>query len=163
MNTRMYRLPVGVDCLSNQGKVRISGPCGVVVFDSSSKLYRKGNILIFLPELTKYYSSIFTQAVLGVVLGYTIELNLKGIGYRVSKEKGELILHLGYSHSIILEIPKEITVTLDKKIFSLMSANYGLLQNFATKIRSYRLPDSYKGAGVLYNNEIVNCKQGKKN
>ena len=44
-----------------------------------------------------------------------------------------------------------------------MSANYGLLQNFATIIRSYRLPDSYKGAGVLYDNEIVICKQGKKN
>ena len=77
------------------------------------------------------------------------------IGYRVSKEKGKLIFHLGYSHSIILEIPKEITVKFDKKIFSLMSANYGLLQNFATIIRSYRLPDSYKGAGVLYDNEII--------
>ena len=163
MNTRMYRLPIGVDCSSNQGKVRISGPCGIVIFNSSSKLYRKGNILFFLPDLTQYHSSIFTQAVLGVILGYTIELNLKGIGYRVSKEKGKLIFYLGYSHSIILEIPKEITVKFDKKIFSLMSANYGLLQNFATIIRTYRLPDSYKGAGILYDNEIVICKQGKKN
>ena len=58
-----------------------------------------------------------------------------------TKEKGKLIFHLGYSHSIILEIPKEITVKFDKNIFSLMPANYGLLQNFATIIRSYRLPD----------------------
>ena len=79
MNTRMYRLPIGVDCSSNQGKVRISGPCGIVIFNSSSKLSRKGNILIFLPDLTQYHSSIFTQAVLGVILGYTIELNLKAV------------------------------------------------------------------------------------
>ena len=43
MKTRMYRLPIRVDCSSNQGKVRISGPCGIVTFNSSSKLYRKGN------------------------------------------------------------------------------------------------------------------------
>ena len=104
MNTRMYRLPIGVDCSSNQGKVRISGPCGIVIFYSSSKLYRKGNILVFLPDLTQYHSSIFTQAVLGVILGYTIELNLEGIGYRVSKEKGKLIFHLGYSHFVIKDI-----------------------------------------------------------
>ena len=78
-------------------------------------------------------------------------------------KKGKLIFHLGYSHSFILEIPKEITVKfIDNKIFSLMSANFCLLQNFATTIRSCRLPDSYKGAGVLYDNEIVICKQGKK-
>ena len=50
---------------------------------------------------------------------------------------------------IVLEMPKEITVKFDK-IFSLMSANYGLLLNLATIIRSYRLPDSYKEAGQAY-------------
>lgn len=155
MITPLYRLPIGVNCSSNHGKVCISGARGVVTFDSSSKLYRKGNMVVFLPNLTPYYSSIFTQAVLGVILGYTIELNLKGIGYRVNEENDRLIFYLGYSHSISLKIPKDISVKFNKKVLFLMSANYGLLQKFVTTIRRYRFPDSYKGAGVLYANETL--------
>ena len=56
-------------------------------------------------------------------------------------------------------MPKEMTL---KFAFSLMPASYSILQNFARIIRIYRLPDSNKGADVLYDNEIVICKQGKK-
>ena len=163
MITPIYRLPIGVNCLSNNGKVYVSGPRGVVVFDSASKIYRRENTIVFLPYLTLYYSSIFTQAVLGVVLGYTIELILKGIGYRVYKDSDNLIFSLGFSHSISIGIPKGVSVRFNKKTFSLMSANFGLLQNFATTIRAYRFPDVYKGAGVVYLNEMVICKEGKKN
>ena len=99
---------------------------------------------------------------LGVILGYTIELQLKGIGYRVREEKGELIFSLGYSRPVILSLPKDISVEFNKKTFLLNSANFGLLQNFATSIRSYRFPDSYKGGGILYKNERISCKEGKK-
>ena len=162
MTTPIFRLPIGVKCSSNNGKVYVSGNKGRVVFDSVSNLYRKGNIVIFLPYLTPYYSSIFKQAIQGVVLGYTIELSLKGIGYRVRKEEKKLIFSLGYSKPVILEIPKDISIRFNKKTFSLMSANYGTLQNFATSIRSYRFPDSYKGSGVLYGDETIVCKEGKK-
>lgn len=162
MKTPVFRLPIGVECSSNNGKVYVSGSKGVVVFNSVSNLYRKGNLVIFLPYLTSYYSSIFIQAVEGVVLGYTIELSLKGIGYRVRKEKKKLFFSLGYSRPVILEIPNDISIEINKKTFSLMSANFGVLQNFASTIRSYRFPDCYKGSGVLYINETIICKEGKK-
>lgn len=162
MKTPVFRLPIGVECSSNNGKVCVSGAKGKVIFNSVSNLHRKGNMVIFLPYLTTYYSSIFTQAVQGVVLGYTIELSLKGIGYRVREDKNKLIFSLGYSQPVVLNIPEDISVRFSKKTFSLISANFGVLQNFATTIRRYRLPDSYKGAGVLYNGEIIVCKEGKK-
>nr|YP_011007934.1 ribosomal protein L6 [Chorda asiatica]QWK44402.1 ribosomal protein L6 [Chorda asiatica]WBP69765.1 ribosomal protein L6 [Chorda asiatica] len=162
MTLPVFRLPIGVSCSSNKGKVRVSGCCGMVTFDSISNLYRKGNMVIFLPYLTPYESSIFKQAIYGVVLGYTIELRLKGIGYRVREEDNKLIFSLGYSRPVLLNIPKDVEVKFSKRTFSLMSANYGVLQNFATTIRRYRFPDSYKGAGVLYENEIIVCKEGKK-
>lgn len=162
MTTPVFRLPVGVECSSKNGKVYVSGNKGKVVFDSVSKLYRKDNLVIFLPLLTPYYSSIFTQAIQGSVLGYTIELSLKGIGYRVREEKKTLILSLGYSKPVILDIPEDISIKFNKKTFSLMSANFGILQNFATTIRSYRFPDPYKGAGILYSGELIVCKEGKK-
>nr|QWK44978.1 ribosomal protein L6 [Analipus japonicus] len=162
MTIPVFRLPIGVGCSSIDGKVRVSGACGVVAFNSVSKVYRKGNLAIFLPYLSPYYSSIFTQAALGVVLGYTVELKLKGVGYRVREEKGELIFSLGYTRPVILMIPKDISISIEKKSFFLRSANFGLLQNFATTIRNYRFPDSYKGAGVLYGGEVIVCKEGKK-
>nr|YP_011008214.1 ribosomal protein L6 [Halosiphon tomentosus]WBP70115.1 ribosomal protein L6 [Halosiphon tomentosus] len=162
MTTPVFRLPIGIECSSNNGKVRVSGARGVVVFDSVSNLYRKGNMVVFLPYLTPYYSSIFTQAILGVILGYTIELKLKGIGYRVREEEGKLIFSLGYSRPVTLGIPEDVSVKFNKGTFSLMSVNFGVLQNFATTIRSYRFPDSYKGGGVLYANEVIVCKEGKK-
>jgi len=162
MTTPIFRLPIGVECSSDKGKVRVSGARGVVVFDSVSNLYRKGNTVIFLPYLTPYYSSIFTQAVLGVILGYTLELKLKGIGYRVREEKRKLIFSLGYSCPITLPIPEAVSVKFNKKSFLLMSANFGVLQNFATTIRSFRFPDPYKGGGILYASEIIVCKEGKK-
>ena len=162
MRAPIYRLPIGVECSSNKGKVCVSGNKGKVIFDSVSKLHRKGNMVIFSPYLTPYYSSIFTQAVQGVVLGYTTNLNLKGIGYRVREEKNKLIFSLGYSHPVIIDIPEDISVKIEKKTLSLISANFGVLQNFATAIRSYRFPDVYKGAGVLYKDEILICKEGKK-
>lgn len=162
MTTPIFRLPIGVECSSDKGKVHVSGARGLVVFDSVSNLYRKGNMAIFLPYLTPYYSSIFTQAVLGVILGYTIELKLKGIGYRVREERGNLIFSLGYSCPITLPIPEAVSVKFNKKSFLLMSANFGVLQNFATTIRGFRFPDPYKGGGILYAGEAIVCKEGKK-
>ena len=162
MTVPVYRLPIGVKCSSNNGKVSVSGTKGSVVFNSVSNLYRKGDMVIFLPFLTPYYSSIFTQAVQGVIFGYTIELSLKGIGYRVREENKKLIFSLGYSNPVVIDIPKDVLVKFSKKSFFLMSANLGVLQNFATFIRSYRFPDAYKGSGVLYVGEIVVCKEGKK-
>lgn len=162
MKAQVFRLPLGVRCSSNNGKVCVSGNKGKVFFYSVSNLHRKGDVIIFLPYLNPYQSSIFMQAVQGVVLGYTIELNLKGIGYKVSTKERNLILSLGYSKPVILNIPEEVSVKLSKKSFSLISPNMGVLQNFATIVRSQRFPDSYKGAGILYGGEIILCKEGKK-
>lgn len=162
MKTPVFRLPIGVECSSNNGKVCVKGVKGCVTFDSVSSLYRKGNTVIFLPYLSSYYSSIFKQAVQGVVLGYTIELVLKGIGYRVRQEEKKLIFTLGYSNPVVVDIPEDISVKFSKKSFLLFSANLGVLQNFSTYIRSHRFPNPYKGSGVLYVGEVVFCKEGKK-
>lgn len=162
MRVPVFRLPLGVKCSSNNGKVCVSGNKGKVFFYSVSNLHRKGDVVIFLPYLSSYQSSIFMQAVQGVVLGYTIELNLKGIGYKVSIKEKKLMLSLGYSKPVILNIPEDVSVKLSKKSFSLLSPNLGVLQNFATIVRSQRFPDSYKGSGILYSGETIVCKEGKK-
>nr|QWE50989.1 ribosomal protein L6 [Phaeophyceae sp.] len=157
-----YRLPVGIECLTGSGKVSVIGSRGSVVFNSVTRIWRRGDILIFYPPLTSYYRSIFNQAVLGVLLGYTLNLRLVGIGYNVKEVEGCLRFSLGYSRPVVLEIPEDVFATIDRKKLSLESVNFRVLQNFATTIRSYRFPDSYKGGGIVYAEEVLRRKEGKK-
>jgi large subunit ribosomal protein L6 len=104
--------------------------------------------------------------VTGVTTGFQRNLELVGVGYRATVT-GQLIdMALGYSHNIILELPKEVkaSATAEKgqnpKIF-LESIDKQLLGQVASKIRSLRKPEPYKGKGVRYSDEIVRRKAGK--
>jgi large subunit ribosomal protein L6 len=112
------------------------------------------------------YRSLVANMVTGVTTGFQRNLELVGVGYRATVT-GQLIdMALGYSHNIILELPKEVkaTATAEKgqnpKIF-LESIDKQLLGQVASKIRSLRKPEPYKGKGVRYSDEIVRRKAGK--
>ncbi len=112
------------------------------------------------------YRSLVANMVTGVTTGFKRDLELVGVGYRATVT-GQLIdMALGYSHNIILELPKEVkaSATAEKgqnpKIF-LESIDKQLLGQVASKIRSLRKPEPYKGKGVRYSDEIVRRKAGK--
>lgn len=93
------------------------------------------------------------------------KLMLKGLGYRVVliENNSILELRLGYSHSIKILIPKEeILVKVNKQNITLEGYDKVLIGNFANNIRKLRLPDSYKGKGIWYKNEIKTLKELKK-
>ncbi len=112
------------------------------------------------------YRSLISNLVKGVTEGYKKELELVGVGFKAANTGNVLDLALGYSHNIIFEIPKELTVstTTEKgqnpKIF-LESADKQLIGQVAAKIRGLRKPEPYKGKGVRYSDEIVRRKAGK--
>lgn len=73
-----------------------------------------------------------------------------------------LVLKLGFSHDIYLDIPQGITVICPKySSLTLVGNEKDLLSQFAAKIRSYRLPEPYKGKGILFKDEVIRRKQGK--
>jgi ribosomal protein L6P/L9E len=91
-------------------------------------------------------------------------LILKGLGYRVnfSSDKKELIFKLGFSHLKSISIPTDIIVTLEKSKINIQGSNSPEVGNFVVKIRNLKFPDSYKGKGILFKNEIVSLKEIKK-
>ena len=102
----------------------------------------------------------------GVTKGFTKELELVGVGYRASNSGQKLEIALGFSHNIILELPIEIKVeTINEKgsnpIIKLSSHDKQLLGMVASKIRSFRKPEPYKGKGVKYLGEQIRRKAGK--
>jgi large subunit ribosomal protein L6 len=112
------------------------------------------------------YGALVSNMVKGVTEGFKRDLELVGVGYRAAITGQQIDLALGYSHNIIIELPKEIkaTATAEKgqnpKIF-LESIDKQLLGQVAAKIRGLRKPEPYKGKGVRYSDEIVRRKAGK--
>jgi large subunit ribosomal protein L6 len=100
--------------------------------------------------------------VIGVSEQFEITLVLKGVGYRAAVQKNELVLNLGYSHPVILEIPEGISVEVVKNTtINLKSCDKELLGLFAANIRAWRRPEPYKGKGILYKDEQIIRKAGK--
>lgn len=112
------------------------------------------------------YRSLVHNMVQGVTEGYTKTLELVGVGYKASHQGNILDLSLGYSHNILVEIPKELTVTTAQEKgknpkITLTSVDKQLLGQVAAKIRSLRKPEPYKGKGVKFEGEILRRKAGK--
>lgn len=112
------------------------------------------------------YRSLLANMVEGVSKGFVKELELVGVGYRASNQGQLLELSVGYSHNIIFEVPQEIKVVTTTERgkpprITLTSYDKQLLGHIASKIRSLRKPEPYKGKGIKYTDEILRRKAGK--
>ena len=108
------------------------------------------------------YRTLINNMVIGVSEQFKITLNLKGVGYRAAVQGNLLVLNLGYSHPVNIEIPSEISVeVVQNTVINLKACNKEDLGLFAANIRSWRVPEPYKGKGIIYENEIVKRKAGK--
>jgi large subunit ribosomal protein L6 len=112
------------------------------------------------------YRALIANMVTGVSEGFTLKQELVGVGYR-AEAKGQILeMSLGYSHDIMISLPKEIKVSAvtEKRanpIITLQSADKQLLGQVAAKIRSLRAPEPYKGKGIKFVGETLRRKAGK--
>ena len=169
-------IPAGVTVSVKDAVVTVKGPKGTLTQEVDRDIFVEveGNeVNVKRPTeqirhraMHGLYRSLIANLVKGVTEGYKKELELVGVGFKAANTGNVLDLALGYSHNIIFEIPKELTVstTTEKgqnpKIF-LESADKQLIGQVAAKIRGLRKPEPYKGKGVRYVNEIVRRKAGK--
>ena len=99
----------------------------------------------------------------GVTEGFTVRLEINGVGYRAAAEGKNLRLQLGYSHDILYAIPEGIQIRCEKPTVVVISgADSQRVGQVAAEIRAYRKPEPYKGKGVKYENEYIVRKEGKK-
>jgi large subunit ribosomal protein L6 len=170
-------LPSGVTVsVDDANVVSVKGPLGTLSqkIDSDIRVEVENNeIILSRPNDEKRYKSLhglyralLANMVVGVSKGYRKDLELVGVGYR-AEAKGQLLeMSLGYSHDIIMEMPKEIRVeTKTEKrsnpVISLSSIDKQLIGHIAAKIRSLRPPEPYKGKGVKFVGEQLRRKAGK--
>ena len=108
------------------------------------------------------YRTLINNMVIGVSEQFQLTLILKGVGYRAAVQGKEIVLNLGYSHPVKIEIPQEISVEVAQNTtINLKSCDKELLGLFASNIRAWRRPEPYKGKGILYQGEQIIRKAGK--
>ena len=112
------------------------------------------------------YRSLVSNMVTGVSEGFTLELELVGVGYRATSSGQKLDLALGYSHTIVMNIAPEVKVECvnekgSNPIIKLTSSDKQLVGHVAAKIRSFRRPEPYKGKGIKFVGEQIRRKAGK--
>ncbi len=170
-------LPKGVTItVGSDNVVTVKGPKGELkqAIDRDIKVeVAEGQVNLLRPTdqirhraMHGLYRALLSNLVKGVTDGYKKELELVGVGYKASNAGNILDLSLGYSHNIIIEIPKELKVATatekgqNPKVV-LEGIDKQLLGQVAAKIRGLRKPEPYKGKGVKYKDEVVRRKAGK--
>ena len=168
-------IPEGVSVEVNGSIITVKGQKGEMnqTFDGVSFDVSSDTIIVKRNSESKdhkskhgLYRSLVSNMVTGVSKGFTLELELVGVGYRATSSGQKLDLALGYSHTIVMNIAPEVKVECvnekgSNPIIKLSSSDKQLVGHVAAKIRSFRKPEPYKGKGVRYKDEYVRSKQGK--
>lgn len=174
--------------MSRIGKKPIKIPAGVEVsvqgelveFKKGSVqkvLDTKGNVdvkveageLLFSPKGADRQSSAYwgtyralgQNIVTGLTEGFKKQLEINGVGYRAAVNGKVLELQLGYSHPINYEFPKDIQISVEKNVITIIGDDKQVVGQIAAEIRSFRAPEPYKGKGIKYVDETIIRKAGK--
>lgn len=177
--------------MSRIGRKPVAIPSGVTVTVASSCVTVKGQKgelkYVFLPEVTVKMDGnqvvigrvsdsndararhgltrqLIANMVRGVSEGYRKTLEVIGVGYKVQIQGKKLTLSLGFSHPVSFAIPEGIQITQDEKnknLISIHGIDCQLVGQVAANIRSFRIPEPYKGKGIRYSDEVVRRKPGK--
>ncbi len=106
--------------------------------------------------------ALVKNMILGVTTGFEKKLEIQGVGYRASLEKGKLSMSLGFSHPVVMELPKGVTIDIEKQtLLTVKGTDKYLVGEMAAKIRRVKPPEVYKGTGIRYLGEYVRKKVGK--
>ena len=173
-------IPAGVTVDVKDNVVTVKGPKGELsqtVNPAISVSLEEGQITFAINENSDVdqkqkqafhglYRALVNNMVVGVSEGYKKEMELVGVGYRVSNQGNLIEFSLGFTHSIYLQVPAEIKVETKSErnknpYISLESCDKQLLGMVCAKIRSFRMPEPYKGNGILYIGEQIRRKSGK--
>lgn len=170
-------IPQGVDVQVNGNVVTVKGKLGEL-----SQVIDNANITVSIEEGVLsverandekdtraqhgLYRALINNMVVGVSEGFKKELEMVGVGYRAANQGQQLDISVGYSHNIVFELPKEVSVETKAEkgknpLITLTSHDKQLLGAVASKIRSFRKPEPYKGKGIRFVGEHIRRKAGK--
>jgi large subunit ribosomal protein L6 len=171
-------IPKGVEIkVDKDNKVTVKGKLGQLeqkVHPDLKIEINDGKLIVKRPSDSKehrsmhgLYRSLLNNMVKGVSEGFSVVMELIGVGYKATVQGQLLDMSLGFSHNILFELPPEIKAEVKQEkrsnpVLTLSSYDKQLLGQVAAKIRSFRPPEPYKGKGIRFQGEEIRRKEGKK-
>ena len=165
-------VPAGVEVKIDGQKVTVKGPKGTLEkeFHKDMKINLEGNVItIVRPDdepanrsLHGLTRTLLNNMIEGTVNEFTRKLEVNGVGYRASKKGNNLVLNLGYSHTVEVEAPAGITFEVpNPNEIVVKGMDKELVGQTAAVIRTKRPPEVYRGKGIKYAEETIRRKEGK--
>jgi large subunit ribosomal protein L6 len=166
-------IPSGVEVALSDRTFTAKGGLGtlrLVVSNTVTASIANGAVTIAPADDTKQSRAMWgttralvSNMVIGVSKGFSVGLEINGVGYRAAVQGSTLTLQLGYSHDIAFPIPGDVRITCERPtVITVSGADRQRVGQVAAEIRAYRPPEPYKGKGIKYAGEVVRRKEGKK-
>ncbi|PWB38415.1 MAG: 50S ribosomal protein L6 [Parcubacteria group bacterium] len=105
--------------------------------------------------------TLVNNAIIGVTQGYSKELEINGVGFKVTLQGKKLVLNVGFSHPVEFNLPAGINAEVEKNQIKIVGIDKQLVGQIAAEIRAIKKPEPYKGKGIKYTNEVIRRKAGK--
>ena len=165
------QVPGGVTVTTADGLISVVGPKGALnqpMFDNIN-IAQDGDQLVVSRindervNRSKHglMRTLVSNMIVGVTDGFSKQLEVNGVGYRVAMAGNSLKLNLGYSHDIMYKIPEEIKISVDQNIITVSGISKQQVGQTAAEIREFKKPEPYKGKGIKYVGEHIIRKSGK--
>lgn len=164
-------IPAGVTVVIDGNVVKATGPLGElnVTLMPGIAIAQVENELRVTKEVenndtAKSYGlmrTLVSNAVNGVATGFSKQLEVNGVGFRVALAGKTLTMSLGFSHPVVYELPENIDGKVEKNVITISGADKQLVGQVAADIRQLKKPEPYKGKGIKYATEHIRRKAGK--
>ena len=165
------KLPKGVEVKLGEDMVEVKGPKGTLQTPICSLLNYEiadGHLTITRKDDTRESNAqhglrrtLIANCVEGVSKGFSKTLEVVGVGFKVAVKGNIIDLSVGYSHRVLLELPKGLEAKAEGTKLTISGIDKELVGEFAARVRRVREPEPYKGKGIKYENEIIRRKAGK--
>ncbi|KYO55465.1 MAG: 50S ribosomal protein L6 [Tistrella sp.] len=166
-------VPQGVEVAVDGNTVRVKGKLGALerTLPSDVNVALEDGKVVVAPAnderrgraMWGLSRTLVANMVKGVSEGFTVKLDINGVGYRAAVDGKLLTLQLGYSHDIKYAVPADIEIKAEKPTaLAISGIDKQRVGQIAAEIRSFRSPEPYKGKGVKYEDEVIVRKEGKK-
>ena len=165
-------VPAGVEVKVDGSTVTVKGPKGTLTrtVHSNMKVELDGAVVtVSRPDDSNLNKSLhgltrtlIANMIEGVEKGYKKELEVNGVGYRVSVQGKDLVLNIGYSHNVVVPEIEGISIEVPSPNKIIISGpDKQKVGQFAAEVRGHRPPEPYKGKGIKYSDEVIRRKEGK--
>lgn len=165
-------LPAGVKAEKKDLTLTVTGPKGSLSLELHPKVevtVNEKEVLVDVKNkenkkekaLWGLFRALVQNLVDGVTKGFEKKLEVVGVGFKVAVQGTKIVMSLGFSHPVEVDIPKSLTVTADKNVITISGAGKQEVGQFAAEIRELKKPEPYKGKGIKYIDEVIIRKAGK--